>query len=70
MNYNFVMPRKRSTRWLDSLVGQGLTLGLLSGLLIFLASILGWTTGVERGTMDAMFRARGKLYASKRVVIV
>ena len=64
------MRRQRSTRWLDSLIGQGLTLGLFSGLLVFIAVYLGWMTGVERGAMDAMYRARGKLYPSKNIVIV
>lgn len=51
-------------------MGQGLVLSALSGLLIFFAVHLGWTTGVERGAMDAMFRARGKLYPSPNIVIV
>ncbi|PQV62565.1 Signal transduction histidine kinase [Abditibacterium utsteinense] len=48
----------------------GFVPGIFCAILIYGASLLGWTQSVERLSLDALFRARGPRDADPRVVII
>ncbi|HEX8835186.1 MAG TPA: CHASE2 domain-containing protein, partial [Abditibacteriaceae bacterium] len=49
---------------------NGLLLGVLCALLLGAATGLGWMQGLERGTLDAMFRARGVRFPGPDIVLL
>ncbi|MBW3637908.1 MAG: CHASE2 domain-containing protein, partial [Armatimonadetes bacterium] len=49
---------------------SGIWPGIVCALLIWLCVGLGWTRGLERLTLDALFRARGPRDADPRIVVV
>src|SRR5688572_22340599 len=51
-------------------LAQGLFFGALCALLIGGASLTGLLSGLERGTFDALLRARGERNASPQIVIL
>jgi signal transduction histidine kinase/CHASE2 domain-containing sensor protein len=44
--------------------------GIVCGLLVWFCVTLGWTRGMERAALDALFRARGPRDADPRIVVV
>jgi CHASE2 domain-containing sensor protein len=49
---------------------QGALLGLGCAVLVSAIGAVGWLRGVERGTMDALFRARGFRYPSPHIIVL
>lgn len=49
---------------------QGVLLGLGCAALVAAIAAVGWLRGVERGTMDALFRARGFRYPSPHIIVL
>ena len=54
----------------DSRPANGAGLGVLCALLLGCASLLGWTSGMESGALDALFRLRGARYPSPNLVLL
>jgi signal transduction histidine kinase/CHASE2 domain-containing sensor protein len=49
---------------------QGMLLGLCCAAIVAGLGAIGWLRGVERGTMDALFRARGFRYPSPHIIVL
>jgi diguanylate cyclase (GGDEF)-like protein/PAS domain S-box-containing protein len=65
-----VRPGRRSSLLFASRLRQGLTLGVLCALVIWLAESSGWLEGMQRGALNAMFNWRGRLTPSPNVILV
>ncbi|HEX8236634.1 MAG TPA: CHASE2 domain-containing protein [Abditibacteriaceae bacterium] len=49
---------------------QGVLFGLCCAAVAAALSVVGWLRGVERGTMDALFRTRGFRYPSPHIIVL
>lgn len=49
---------------------RGLLLGAACALLIQSVAVIGWLDGLNRGTLDALFRARGSRFPAPQIVLV
>lgn len=58
--------RLSSLKWF----GPSVLLGGFCALIIYSAVALGWLNGLERGTLDALFKTRGVRYPYGKIVIV